>query len=303
MKLSLSNFLERCSIKHKNFYDYSLIKEYKNKRQVFEIICPNHGVFKQEGGNHLYHGMGCPKCGLMIRKKINNPIEEFTKIHGDKYDYSNVIYQSIKKKIEIICKEHGLFLQTPLSHLRGSGCPKCGIKKMRTSLKKPIDLFIKECLKIHNNLYDYSKVSYDKLSDKIIIICREHGEFKQRAFSHKQGYGCIKCNKSKGEIKIENFLKNKNIYYEYNKKFETCKNKNILSFDFYIPSHNLCLEYDGIQHHESIEYFGGDNKLSYQKNLDNIKNKWCIENNINLLRINYNEYLEIENILKKRLYK
>jgi very-short-patch-repair endonuclease len=204
--------------------------------------------------------------------------------------------------VEIICPEHGFFSQTPLSHLRGSGCPKCGIEKMKKSLKKPNDLFINECIEIHNNLYDYSKVSYNKLSDSIIIICKYHGEFKQRAFSHKQGYGCIKCNKSKGELKIENFLKERNIYYEYNKKFDTCKNKNILSFDFYIPNYNLCLEYDGIQHHESIDFFGGDVKLRYQKKLDNIKNKWCVDNKIDLLRISYKDFLNIENILEEKIY-
>lgn len=302
MKLSLSEFIEKCSKRHNNFYDYSLIKEYRNKSQIFEIICPVHVVFRQEGGNHLYHGRGCKKCGFKSRKKLNNPIGEFIKIHGDKYDYSKVKYESIKIKVEIICKEHGLFLQTPFSHLRGSGCPDCGILKMSKSLVKSIDKFKEDCSIIHKNLYDYSKVEYNTLRDKIVIICKYHGEFLQVAFSHQQGNGCQKCNKSRGELEIENYLKLNNIEYEYNKHFESCRNKNTLPFDFYIPILNMCIEYDGIQHFESISYFGGDDKLSYQMKLDKIKNDWCLKNNIKLLRISYKNYNNIKNILNKEIY-
>lgn len=302
MKISLEDILQKCKNIHNDKYDYSLFTNYENKNQKVDIICKIHGVFNQTIGNHLYHKTGCPKCGLVIRKKLDNPIDKFIEIHGNKYDYSNVRYESIKKKVEIICKLHGLFLQTPHTHLKGSGCYKCGISKMSDSLKKPIDIFINKCEKIHEYKYDYSEVFYEKLTDKIKIICKTHGPFYQRAFSHQQGYGCDKCNKSKGEIKIENFLINNKIYFEYNKHFDTCRNKNTLPFDFFIPSLNICIEYDGIQHYESIKYFGGDSKLRYQKKLDNVKNNWCKENKISLLRINYKDFSNIENILSNMLY-
>ena len=208
----------------------------------------------------------------------------------------------MKKKVKIICKLHGEFFQTPQSHLRGSGCYECGLKKMSKSLKKPIEEFIKKCNEIHDWLYDYSKVKYDKLSDKIIIVCGKHGEFIQRAFSHQQGYGCSKCSKSKGEFEIEKFLSDNNIIFQYNKHFDDCRNKNTLPFDFYLPYYNCCIEYDGIQHHESIEYFGGDSKLEYQKKLDNIKNNWCLKNKIKLIRISYKDFSNIKNILSNYLY-
>ena len=300
---TLTEILNKLSIIHNNIYDYSLITEYQNKNQKVDIICKLHGVFNQSIGNHLYHRTGCPECGFKIRKKLLDPISNFIRVHGDKYDYSNVRYVSIKNKVEIFCKIHGLFLQTPNAHLRGYGCGKCGINKMSNSLKKPLLEFLNECHYIHNNFYDYSKVNYNKLTDKIIIICKSHGEFKQRAFSHQQGNGCIKCNKSRGEKKVEEFLIKNKIYYEFNKHFDSCRNKNTLPFDFYIPSMNLCIEYDGIQHYESIEYFGGDEKLKYQNKLDLIKDNWCFENNINILRISYKDFNKIENILSNLLYK
>jgi len=302
MKLLLEDMLIKCKSIHNDKYDYSLFTSYKNKNQKIDIICKEHGIFQQTIGNHIYHKSGCPKCGLKIRKKLNNPIIKFIEVHGNKYDYSKVIYKSIKSKIEIICNLHGSFYQTPNTHLKGSGCPKCGIDKMSKTLRKPVIEFINKCNEIHNNIYDYTEVVYNKLSDKIKIICKEHGYFYQRAFSHQQGFGCSKCNKSKGEKGIENFLNKNNIIFEYNKHFETCRNINTLPFDFYIPSMNICIEFDGIQHYESIPYFGGTDKLIYQRKLDNIKNNWCLKNNITLLRIKYKDFSNIENILTSLLY-
>lgn len=77
---------------------------------------------------------------------------------------------------------------------------------MANSLVKDKSEFLNECNDIHSNFYNYSKVEYTTLKDKVIIICPIHGEFLQRAYSHKEGYGCYKCNKSKGEKRIEEFL-------------------------------------------------------------------------------------------------
>ena len=227
----------------------------------------------------------------------------FKEIHGDVYDYSLVKYVSKRNKVSIICRKHGIFHQSPIHHLRGSGCPDCGKLKMSLSLVKDKKLFLSECSTVHSNYYDYSKVKFESLQDKIKIICPIHGEFLQRAYSHKEGYGCKNCNISKGEKRIELFLLNNNIKYEYNRHFESCRNKNTLPFDFYLPDFETCIEYDGIQHFESIEHFGGEHKLNYQKKLDSIKNIWCSNMGINLIRISYKKYSEIENILKTSLYK
>lgn len=111
--------------------------------------------------------------------------------------------------------------------------------------------------------------------------------------------GCPNCCSSKGEEKINLFLKEKNIYFESQKRFEECKNKRSLPFDFYIPSKKLLIEYDGIQHFEPIS-FGGDaskNFVQTKKN-DLIKEEFCKKNNLKLLRIPYWDYSNIDSILK-----
>ena len=84
-------------------------------------------------------------------------------------------------------------------------------------------------------------------------------------------------------------LENNNINYSRQHKFEGCVYKNKLPFDFYLPNYNCCVEYDGIQHFVSSEFFGGEEKLKYIQNNDKIKNEYCNDNNIRLIRIKYNK--------------
>jgi len=67
------------------------------------------------------------------------------------------------------------------------------------------------------------------------------------------------------------------------------KYKSLLYFDFYLPDYNICIEYDGEQHFRSIEYWGGDKQFEIIKLRDNLKSEYCKDNNINLLRLNFNE--------------
>ena len=69
---------------------------------------------------------------------IQQIIDKARKVHGDKYDYSKAVYTKLVEPIEIICPKHGSFFQTPHEHLRGQGCPKCGIENRSKKLKKPL---------------------------------------------------------------------------------------------------------------------------------------------------------------------
>ena len=120
-------------------------------------------------------------------------IERARKVHGDKYDYSKVIYKNSSTKVCIICPEHGEFWQIPNSHLQGIGCPKCGDLKKGEYKKSNTDNFINRAKEVHGNKYDYSKSVYKGVHDKICIICPEHGEFWQEANNHLHGKGCPKC--------------------------------------------------------------------------------------------------------------
>ena len=119
----------------------------------------------------------------------------------------------------------------------------------------------------------------------------------------KDGRRCPKCKKSKGEIEISKILDLYNIKYEEEYRFENCKFKYTLPFDFYLPEYNTCIEYDGIQHFYIIEQFGGLDGFISSKIRDTIKNIYCENNNIKLIRIPYWEFNNIETIINEELVK
>ena len=111
----------------------------------------------------------------MKRKTTEQFIAESKQIHKDKYDYSKSEYVNARTKVCIICPEHGEFWQLPSLHINQKcGCPECNGTKKRTN-----EDFIREAKKIHGNKYDYSKVTYNNVNEKICIICPKHGEFWQ----------------------------------------------------------------------------------------------------------------------------
>jgi len=206
-----------------------------------------------------------------------------------------VDYVTSKDKVKIICHAHGVFTQAPYNHWLGNGCPKCAKNQTLTQ-----EEFIKKANEMHNSKYDYSKVDFKNVSSKVIIICPKHGEFKQLVTNHIHNYnGCPKCKLSKGETKVMSFLEQNKIEYNIEKTFEECKNKKALPFDFYLPKHNICIEFQGKQHYKKEDFFGGETALEYTKNNDRIKWEFCKKNGIKLIRIKYNK--NIDEVLNKHL--
>ncbi|MBP5723212.1 MAG: DUF723 domain-containing protein [Bacteroidales bacterium] len=227
-KISENKFLQRIKIIHDNKYDYSRIK-FKNLTEKVCIICPEHGEFWQSPETHL-RGSKCPECAKIARAKKNTKtteqfLEEATKIHGDKYDFSKVDYKGYDSKIIVICPTHGEFLTTPSEILAGYGCIKCGYERAASKTRGNTNKFIKEANEVHKNKYDYSKVEYKTSNTKVCIICPKHGEFWQTPGNHLQGVGCIKCrNEDTGNRRrssTENFIKRANDIhgnkYDYSK--------------------------------------------------------------------------------------
>lgn len=107
---------------------------------------------------------------------------------------------------------------------------------------------------------------------------------------------------SYGEKQIYDFLMSNNINFEYDKSILGCKNETHLRFDFYIPEKDICIEYDGIQHFKSIDFFGGDYEFEKTKMRDEIKNIFCKLKNIKLIRIPYfYTYDEIINKIREEI--
>lgn len=139
VKSSKKDFITKSKIVHDNKYDYSFVNYIDNKTKV-KIICPEHEIFEQTPNSHL-HGYECYKCGIKKRvdsktKKTDVFIYESKIIHNDLYDYSLVEYKNTKTKVKIICNKHGIFEQSPRSHLNGTGCPNCKLSKGENKIKE-----------------------------------------------------------------------------------------------------------------------------------------------------------------------
>lgn len=123
------DFIKKAQEIHGTKYDYSQVK-YVSTQTPVTIICPIHGPFQQKPFNHL-RGHDCPICG---RDKTKTGRDEFIRraraVHGNRYDYSRVVYKRTNEKVEIICSVHGSFWQTPQCHISSKqNCPKCAAEE------------------------------------------------------------------------------------------------------------------------------------------------------------------------------
>lgn len=183
-------FIEKAIKRHGDKYNYSKV-EYVDSVTKVSIICPIHGEFLQTPQAHV-RGNGCPECankkrGDTFRSSGDEFIEKANAVHNGKYVYDKNSYVNAVTKVPILCLEHGTFWMTPTAHLSGQGCPKCHGRGLGTN--EVVSMFIEK----HGTKYDYSKVQYNKMHEKVCIVCPEHGEFWQTPSKHLLGQGCPKC--------------------------------------------------------------------------------------------------------------
>ena len=170
---------------HGDRYDYSLVR-YKNVDTKVKIICAEHGVFLQTPYLHAI-GNGCPKC-IGRHKTQDEVIELFRLAHGDRYDYSQVVFTRVNDKVDIICREHGVFSQSATNHAAGRGCIKCSGTYQYTTSE-----IVEKFKAIHGDTYDYGLVEYINNKTNVNIVCKVHGLFSQDPSVHIIGGGCMKC--------------------------------------------------------------------------------------------------------------
>jgi hypothetical protein len=195
-------------------------------------------------------------------KKLTNDafILKARKIHGEKYNYSKIDYIDTHSKIEIICPQHGNFLQIPDNHLyRKNGCPACSQTLKITHLD-----FVKDSTKIHNGKYNYSLVKYQSSRHKIEIICPNHGLFQQTPAMHLLGQGCPNCSNIVSRPEVQ-WLDSLGVPKE-------CRQKRVLIGETYIktdaydPAINTIYEFWG-------DYWHGNPAIYSSKQLNNSTKK------------------------------
>jgi len=293
-KLTTSDFIAKAVAKYGDLFDYSQTVFLGHRTKVV-VLCRKHGPYTQLPSNHYKHS-GCDACNSEGKAKRYSKsqkefLEEARQVHGDIFDYSSVEYINWGTKIYIICKIHGPFSQRPGDHLNGKGCRTCARQVPVTD-----EEYLKRFNEKHGGKYQYPDFKYQGANAKITVVCPTHGPFSLFPYNHLQGNGCYKCKTSRGENCIAFYLDIHGIQYVRQKKFEGCKLKFELPFDFYVQP-TLLLEFDGHGHFGPINWGG---KLNTATDVtekahrlveikDKIKDKWAEENGMMLVRISYKE--------------
>ena len=229
-KSNTDEFITKAIKVHDNKYDYSCV-DYISASDKVIIKCKKHGFFEQTPNSHLC-GRGCDKCAGRLITTQYEFINFAKQIHKNAYDYSKVMYTNSQTKVIITCKIHGDFEQVPATHIhKNAGCYKCA-GKLSTNQNE----FITRANEIHKNTYEYSKVIYINSQTKVLITCKNHGDFEQIPNSHLQGCGCNECGKiirkDKQLFTLDEFISKANEIhnnmYDYSKVNYTGANNDVI---------------------------------------------------------------------------
>lgn len=232
-----------------------------------------------------------------------------TTIHGDRYDYSNIPEEfTFSARVTITCRDHGPFTQKARTHCIGSGCPVCAIasreQKIYSTKRHTLSQFVDKARLVHGDYYDYSTTTYAGQMKQLTVTCPKHGPFDIVANNHIFGTGCAKCKRSRGETIIEQWLIANHIQYVAQKTFpdlalpDCVKKTNRPKYDFFIPSINTLIEFDGKQHTQPVRFRGVSDEEAVRLHKrtmlsDKVKDEYANVNNIALVRI---PYTDIDNI-------
>lgn len=212
-------------------------------------------------------------------------------------------YTGVSMTISYRCKKHGVQSSTLGNFIEGHGCIHCSYEERGKKCRHSIDYIISIIESYNDNKLLNPEDYIGSNEHNLIIECGLCGTTYETSFSDYVSNMQIRCyacsnKESKGEFAIRCVLNKYNILFSKGKTYDDCRDVRCLPFDFYVPEYNLLIEFDGQQHFGQYNNFGDYETV---KKHDEIKNKYCKDNNINLLRIPYWDFNKIEEILLKEL--
>lgn len=270
---------------------YIRISDYVGMSKKIKIKCNIHGEFEQRAQSHL-EGQGCPSCNSLPRKDL----EYLKKIAIDRGgECLSISYTNMKSDYKWKCKCGNEWFASGSEIACGNWCPICRYKIIAEKNTKHNIEYLHFLAK--QNYGKCLSEKYIKIISKYIWECKRGHIFRSKASDVSQGKWCKKCRESKGERAINLVLTNLGVSFEREYIFKDCKDEKYLPFDFYLPDYNLCIEYDGSQHFKQPTGYWKKFNLEKIQFRDEIKTKYCKENNIKLIRIPYTLYKKIGDII------
>lgn len=236
---------------------------------------------------NVLSGNGCPKCAkLSVVQKRTKTHEQYAKEVEKIHPNIEVVGVYVNNHTKILhkCKTDSYeWNAIPRNILNGRGCPRCAGNE-----RYGHDEYVCKVAEINPNIEIIERYidAHKPILHRCKTCCHEWVAIPNNIL---RGTGCPNCAASKGEKMISSWLNANNISYKPQKRFDSCRDKYTLPFDFYLPDYNICIEYQGVQHYEPIGYFGGEETFEGTVRRDKIKEDYCKKNNIGLIRIKYDE--------------
>lgn len=272
--------------------EYTFLEPYKNAQT--KILCKHKKCGFTWGikpANFISRKVRCPNCQNNVRKNDEFFRKEISKLtHGE---YSVIgEYVNAQTPIKIVHhKCNYVWSIKPYSFISGTRCPKCngGVSMSEKEfIKRVAEVFGKEysVLDKYKSAHTSIRVRHNR--------CGEVFQTKPYILIDLKR-GCPVCRESHGERRIREYLIENQISFEAQKKFSDCKDRLPLPFDFYLNDYNLVIEYDGEQHFKPVEFFGGKKSYELRHKHDLIKDDYCKQKGISILRIPYtitDEYID-----------
>ena len=283
--------------------EYSVLGKYV---AISKKVRVRHNTCKREYDavpSTLLMGIGCQPCGMkrggFVKRKSQS---EFESQLAEKFSGEYKLMSKYERTDRKVLMKHNIekcgyeYDVTPNQILHGHGCPKCS-----GSLGKSNEQFLEDLKSVHGG--DYSPLD-EYVADKSKMDVRHNkcgniwGVTPNNLLS---GHGCPMCKSSMGEKRIFKVLSELGVNFKTQFRMSGCKNNRELPFDFAVFDFDgelsFLIEFDGMQHFNKVGYWGGDTKLKLTQKHDEIKNEYCSENGLNLIRIPYWDFDEIDAIL------
>lgn len=270
-------------------YGYELISdEYINCEQYLEVRCSSGHSYKTTFSN-FKSGSRCKKCKGIATYSYEE-VKSFIESNDYKLLSSKMEYSNSHSDIEIQCNSGHVYYTKFYSFKRRHKCPYCAERKLNFDM---VNNYIME------RGYVVLSHVYKNNHEPLTLKCPVGHIFNMSYNKFQNGCRCTKCASSNGEKEVAKVLDSLHIKYVEQYRFKDCVgDSRTLPFDFYIKEYETCIEFDGIQHYKPVEFFGGEEGFNTTTKYDTIKNNYCYRKNINLIRISYQDFNNIEKIIR-----
>ena len=270
-------------------------------------VTQSFGVYQT--GHNKYPKDACWHCGnkktsemkhQQYTEKMKNKVLDMAKQQKYEVIFNWDDYVNQNTRIKYICPKHGQQEMSCANFVQGYRCPKCGDESVSQKQRLSKEQVIQIIESVNGNKLLNPDDYIGNRPINLLVRCSCGNTFYTSIAKYHKKFRCSDCAKSEslGEKKIREFLEKNNIEFYPQYKFPDCKDIYCLPFDFYLKQYNKCIEFDGEQH--SRPAFGEKSFRKTQKH-DKMKNDYCISHNIELLRIPYTQYKDIDKILTKEL--